>query len=327
MSNSTNSSSDQTLQFICAFSVSGQYGKTVRFLIYPLIVLSTLYRTSPWLAGGCLTTIFTYCVVASIHSSAMATFHSSSVLDLDCLVAFHLCVIGLIVTPGAIQQATSLRVISRRVVISMFTILLWTGVVSFAATARYHPLPQNCQNTTGPVNVNDTWAIGSCTGRCSQYTLPMRSGQSAQNVVYEGFFYAHKDRVAIIMACLLTFWVLFGFYNAGDMTPREKIERDFSPVRRHNMSFFERRNYVKTQGYGGIIKVTAVSLLAWSFLAEIHLINLPQGENSDAVGQWGPLAASLLVGLGAWIKAKLDDTEKKTEDTELGHLGGNRWPR
>lgn len=207
MSNSTNSSSDQTLQFICAFPVSGQYGKTVRFLIYPLIVLSTLYRTSPWLAGGCLTTIFTYCVVASIHSSAMATFHSSSVLDLDCFVAFHLCVIGLIVSPGVIQQATSLRVRSRKFVFSMFIILLWTGLVSFAATARYHPLPQACQNTTGPVNVNDTWAIGSCTGRCSQYTLPMRSGQSAQNVVYEGFFYAHKDRVAIIMACLLTFWI------------------------------------------------------------------------------------------------------------------------
>lgn len=93
------------------------------------------------------------------------------------------------------------------------------------------------------------------------------------------------------------------------------------------MSFFERRNYVKTQGYEGIIKVTAVSLLAWSFFAEIHLIKLPQGENSDAVGQWGPLVASLLVGLGAWIKAKLDDTEKKTKDTELDHLGGNRWPR
>ena len=41
------------------------------------------------------------------------------------------------------------------------------------------------------------------------------------------------------------------------------------------MSFYKRWNYVKTQGYGGVIKVIVVSLLAWSFLAEIYLINLP----------------------------------------------------
>ena len=154
----------------------------------------------------------------------------------------------------------------------------------------------------------------------------MRSGQNAQNVVYEGFFYNHNDRVAIIMACLLTFWVLFGFWNAGDISPREEFEMDFKPIQRKNMSFTERRHHVKTKGYGGIIKLTMMSLLAWCIFAEMHLIKLPQSEDSDAIGQWGPLVASLLVWLGAWIKSKLDVQGKK-EGTELGHLKGNSWPK
>jgi hypothetical protein len=128
------------------------------------------------------------------------------------------------------------------------------------------------------------------------------------------------------MACLLTFWVLFGFWNAGDITPWEKFEKDFTPIQLKNMSFTEQRLLVKTKSYGGIIKLTMMSLLAWCIFAEVHLLELPQNEDSDAVGQWGPLVASLLVGLGAWIKSKLDVQEKK-EDTELGDLKGNSWPK
>lgn len=97
-----------------------KYGKAVRVLIYPLITFLNLYRYSLWLAGGSLTAVVTYCRVASIHLSAMAKFHFFKVLDLDCPLPFHLCVIGLIVSPSAVLQAMSLRLPSRFVVYLTF---------------------------------------------------------------------------------------------------------------------------------------------------------------------------------------------------------------
>ena len=41
------------------------------------------------------------------------------------------------------------------------------------------------------------------------------------------------------------------------------------------------------------------------------LKDLPQGEGPDAIGQWGPLVAILLVLVGAWIKGMLDERVEK----------------
>lgn len=153
----------------------------------------------------------------------------------------------------------------------------------------------------------------------------MRSGQTAESVLYEGFFYAHKDRVAIIMACLLSVWVLFGFYNAGVVKRRETFTGQFARSPRPSMDYSECQNHAKVKGSGVVIAVTLVGLVLWSVFAEMHLMHLPQSEDSDAVGQWGPLVASLLVGCGAWIKARVD--RKGNVDAELGQAKGDSWVR
>lgn len=301
---SNNLTAEETLQFICAYPISGQYAKAVRFLFYPLIFLAFLLRISPWLAAGSLTTIFTFCGVASIHLSAMATFHSTEVLDLDSFVAFHVCVTALIICPLVMTHSVSLRVPSRLLVFALFVLLIWTGVVSFAAAARYHPQPQLCLNQTSPVNINNTDAIGLCASTCSQFTLPMRSGQSPQNVVYDGFFYNHHYLVVYLITCLLTGTVIIGFLSANSPTFQEFVQRQYPPQQVRLMTPLDKKYKMRVHGYP--IALTVLGLVIWISLAERHLINLPQSENSDAVGQWGPVVAFIIVIIGGGFKRWLD---------------------
>lgn len=174
------STSPDTL-IICAYPVSSEYEQSVRFLIYPLILGACCYSRAPWLATGCLST---YCGVAAIHLFAMAAVQSKEVLDLDSYMAFHICVMVLIICPTVIDNATSLRVRSRRYVFCAFTFLLWIGTVSFAAMVRYNPSSQPCLDVTQrAVSKNETQDVAACVSACPQHTLRMRSGQTPQNVV------------------------------------------------------------------------------------------------------------------------------------------------
>ena len=71
-----------------------------------------------------------------------------------------------------------------------------------------------------------------------------------------------------------------------------------------------------------LLRITCLGLFAWALFAEMALISTPQSENSDAVGQWGPLIASVLVASGAGLKNWLDTEIGKRNmiDAELGRL-------
>ena len=303
--------SNDTLQFICAFPVSGQYGPTVRFVIYPLLLLAILgARETPWLRTGTLSTIFTYCAIASIHQSAMATHSSDQVIDLDMFPAYHMTILALILGPSAMLQAKSLLDRPRLSIFGMVLLLIWTGVISFTVRVRSFPAPVDCVNDNGPVSSSNTSALLTCKSICPTLSLPMRTGQAAQNVAYSQFTAYDKRAMAIALTCLLTFYELITYVRAREGSAKLPVDSipSYQPISNPDSE------KEKTGSGRWLVKyLTPFFLLGWCVFAELRILRpLPQSEGHDAIGQWAPLVAILLVLTGAWFKGMLDKKVKES---------------
>lgn len=117
--------------------------------------------------------------------------------------------------------------------------------------------------------------------------------------------------------------MIYGFYKTRSYTPGEQLGIRFSPQQWRRHSIAQKIYHIKSQA--GLQGLTGVVLIAWVIFAESGLIKIPQSEKPDAVGQWGPLVALVLVVAGAGMENYLDLRwgRRKPNDFELETLRVN----
>ncbi|PSR84072.1 hypothetical protein BD289DRAFT_461078 [Coniella lustricola] len=120
----TANASTGTIQAVCAWPVSGQYGPGTRILYYVLVAACVFGRGSEWLRGACLAAALLLPAVAALHGIVLAAVHVDTAVDMDIYGAFQLCAIGILAGPATVKMSkTYFNTPGRNL------IFLWTGLV------------------------------------------------------------------------------------------------------------------------------------------------------------------------------------------------------
>ncbi|KAH0545015.1 hypothetical protein FGG08_000941 [Glutinoglossum americanum] len=299
------------LQVICAYPVSGQYGRMVRYLIYPLLTLSLLFSVAGWVAGGALHTAMTYIAITGIHLAAMAVNREAGVLDLDVLTAYHVCMVALILSPPLIMWTKSLQRPSGKGVFSIWVVLLWIGVILFTTSVKHLPKSVPCLDGKGE-NVTSVGELERCTLTCTSFSLPLRQLQHTE-VIVAPKYYDKLDTIALAGTILVSFFVLFALIRAGTAPSALTAQHNQMYDGRGQTSAFE-AGYI-SRGVGLVfslpLKLSVAATIAWVFIMEFTILkNLPQAETNSAISQWGPLAAFALVTLAGGVSRLMAPSQR-----------------
>jgi hypothetical protein len=292
------------LQVICAYPVSGQYGRMVRYLIYPALALSLLFSVAGWVAGGALNTSMTYIAVTGVYLAAMVVNREAGVLDLDILTAYHICMVALILSPPLIMWTKSLLRPSGKGVFAIWVILLWISVILFTTSTQHLPKPVPCQDSKGE-NVTSVWELQRCMLSCNNFSLPLRQLQHTQ-VVAAPKYYDKLDTIALAGTIAVSFFVLFALVRAGIAPPASALATQHNQMynNRGQMSAFEAGYIAKSASliFSLPLKLSVAATITWIFIMEFTILkHLPQAETNSAISQWGPLAAFALVTLAGGV--------------------------
>lgn len=152
-SNSTN----DAVQVVCAWAVSGQYGPGARMLYYALVIVSVFARKNEWMRGACLAAALLFPAVAAIHALILATdsnlgtwssefsivgFPSAGMeklmlvisrlglvaaVDMDIFGVLQLCSIGVLAAPITVRYSKTYFNTPGRNIVFLWTILNLAG--------------------------------------------------------------------------------------------------------------------------------------------------------------------------------------------------------
>lgn len=115
-----------SVEVVCAFPVSGQYGPGSRVLYYALVAACVLARRQPWIRDACLAAALLFPAVAAIHGIVLAALHEEGVVDMDVYGAFQLCAIGILTAPPSVRLSKTYwsRVQGRNIIFVWIVLIL-----------------------------------------------------------------------------------------------------------------------------------------------------------------------------------------------------------
>ncbi|KAF8855957.1 hypothetical protein BDZ45DRAFT_594913 [Acephala macrosclerotiorum] len=183
----TGNATNHTLQVICAFPVSGQYGPGSRILYYVLIAACVFARKSEWLKTACLAAALLFPAVAALHGIVLAALHVDGAVDMDIYGAFQLCSIGILAAPVTVMLSTTYFYDPGRNIIFVWTGLVLSGLLSLTVEFfRVNPSPCPTDNNGNPITSIKSFPYGNTTcGLTCDVNLgpfsPLRQG-SANNI-------------------------------------------------------------------------------------------------------------------------------------------------
>jgi hypothetical protein len=121
---STESLGNDSLQVMCAWPLSGQYGTGSRVLYYVLVTACIVARKYEWLRDACLAAVLLLPAVAALHGIVLAALHREGAVDMDMYGAFQLCAIGILAAPVTVRLSQTYFDRPGR-----NAIFLWTGII------------------------------------------------------------------------------------------------------------------------------------------------------------------------------------------------------
>ncbi|KAI1212750.1 uncharacterized protein F4807DRAFT_414318 [Annulohypoxylon truncatum] len=174
-SNATNV--ENSLQVICAWPVSGQYGPGSRVLYYVLVAACVLARKAEWLRSACLAAALVFPAVAAIHGIVLAAVHVDGAVDMDVYGAFQFCSIGILAAPLTVRISRTYFNDPGRNIIFLWTGIVLAGLLSLTVEFfRAAPVPCARDDSGNPLNPNDLWGFlnnnVTCNLTCSTTSGP-----------------------------------------------------------------------------------------------------------------------------------------------------------
>ncbi|KAI2695983.1 hypothetical protein DTO012A7_8046 [Penicillium roqueforti] len=128
--NVTVSATSASLQVVCAWPISGQYGPGTRVLYYVLIAACVVARKVEWIRNACLAAVLLFPAIAALHGIVLAALHVDGAVDMDVYGAFQLCAIGILTAPATVRLSRTYFNNPGRNIIFLWTVLLLAGLVS-----------------------------------------------------------------------------------------------------------------------------------------------------------------------------------------------------
>ncbi|KAH3977655.1 hypothetical protein HBH70_106560 [Parastagonospora nodorum] len=330
----TNSTSPAPLQVVCAFPVSGQYGAGSRILYYVLVITCIFARKAEWLRGALLAAALVLPSVAAIHAIVLASTHVNGAVDMDIYGAFQFCSIAILAAPLTVRLSKTYFYDPGRNVIFLWTIVILAGLIALCVEF-YRATPIDCTSAQAGVpnlsKKNFPYGNTTCDLRCSDKDgpfSPLRGGAASEIYVVPaptrlsfntGMLLAAGFCIPAILSLIFTWDKIL---EINWKRRREAEENLDEPVEGANVTVRELKginsvvrmflSVVEIPLFGGAV-IAILSFGEANFFSQQVAY---QTEPMAAVGQWAPIAGTVIAALGSlyllWYKGEKDLQEEHT---------------
>ncbi|RJE20036.1 hypothetical protein PHISCL_07627 [Aspergillus sclerotialis] len=339
---STPNTTQDVLQVICAWPVSGQYGPGTRALYYALVATCVFARNSPWLKNACLAAALLFPAVAAIHGIVLAALHVDGAVDMDIYGALQLCSVGILAGPVTARLSRTYFNEPGRNIIFLWTVLLLAGLLSltveFFRTQSIDCVHDDSGNPVSP-NVRDFPYGTTCGLTCSEEQgpfSPMRQG-SANNiyVIPAPNRFTFSTATLVAAACcippilsLIFMWIQILDVNWKKRFPGGEDDQDeiegtngatVGGMKKVNKFIRDLLSVVEIPVFGGAV-------LAILVIGEMNFFSAPvdyQTERMASVGQWAPIAGTGLALLGSLFLVVAPYSDEGTRSQPGGESTGS----
>ncbi|KAI1504767.1 hypothetical protein F5X99DRAFT_370917 [Biscogniauxia marginata] len=318
-STDTNSAIGHSLQVVCAWPVSGQYGTGSRVLYYVLVAACVIARKAEWLRNPCLAAALLLPVVAALHGIVLAAVHVDGAVDMDIYGAFQICAIGILAAPVTVRLSRTYFFDPGRNIIFLWTGVILAGLLSLTVEF-YRSNPVQCRGDNGNPIVFDQgkfpYGETSCGLTCSTAEGP--SSPLRQGATNEIFVVPAPSKLTFNAATLLAAACCIPAILSLIFTWNKILEINwkmrFSSEDEKTNELIEGTNGATTGEMRSVnnvirmflstieIPVFSAAVLAILIIGEENLFSKQvsyQTEPITSIGQWGPIIGTALAALGS----------------------------
>ncbi|PSN59383.1 hypothetical protein BS50DRAFT_579978 [Corynespora cassiicola Philippines] len=321
------------LQVVCAWPLSGQYGPGSRVLYYVLVAACVFARKAEWLRNACLAAALLLPAVAAIHAIVLASVHVQGAVDMDVYGAFQYCTIGILAAPLTVRLSRTYFYDPGRNTIFLWTGLILAGLASLAVEF-YRVSPSHCAHDDDGAPISTSVASfpyqnASCGLVCTQAQgphSPMRNGPLKEIYVIPvpsrlsfnaGMLVAAACCIPAILSLIFTLDKILEInwktrFGGQDQRMNDLIEGTNGATVGKMKGVNEMVRFLLS-----VIEVPlfAAAVLAILIIGEINFFSAQvsyQTEPIASIGQWGPIAGTILAALGSLYLLLTGNTEEET---------------
>ncbi|KAH6886163.1 hypothetical protein B0T10DRAFT_490769 [Thelonectria olida] len=328
LASSSNPSTSDPVQVICAWPVSGQYGPGTRILYYALIAACLLARKADWLVNACLAAALLLPAIAAIHGIVLTALHVHDAVDMDIFGAFQLCSIGILAAPVTVMMSRTYFNDPGRNTIFLWVLLILAGMLCLAVEF-YRIETFDCTHSdSGSLISSDVskFPLGneSICGlpfRCSTQNgpiSPIRGGAADNVYIIPAPGHLTFGTATLLAAaccvhavlCLVSMWdrILDINWRRASRTQSRETEGNLPGSGKRDS---DDATQALEKGINGkityFLKIIAIPIfggvgLAILILGEINFYSRQvqyQTEPLASVGQWGPICGTFLAMVGS----------------------------
>ena len=306
------------VQVVCGYQLSGTYQVLPRVTFYLLIWFAFFSRTS-------LILVLLWTSVCAIQLSVIAAHTNPAILDTDSIVAYADVLLALLCAPTYMMFAKPLKNagLIDRPAACLWMVLLWTGLVSFAASTKRQPASQPCTDAQG-FNVTDTSLLSLCTFQCPALsqsyidTHPVRPFQTPTLIPIPSSFYAgagKNDHWVLGTAIVSPFYIALAIWMATKVSYIQYVagkikSKKYAPgyigkkAREDTIKFYFLTYKISFFGFIIVVWCLEDTLGGWQGRTSKHLFT-----------QWWPLVALGIGFIAFFVKASISGEESATKTT------------
>ncbi|RPB12428.1 hypothetical protein P167DRAFT_545652 [Morchella conica CCBAS932] len=273
---------------ICAYPVSGAYGNSPRYLYFFCLFVGTICRGEEWIVKAMFGGAMLYSSITALHALAIISFPGSPIADLDAIPMYAITMVGLCNAPYLIFHAKLFRgaLTGTRIVVYSWLILMMVG--SLASVWNVH-MVINAMRPCSEVMSREpkTWGNTRLNQESGMVTLSAFSVRCLMEQAITGW---------VPPPLMLCIWVIGERRRIKKIQQEEAKERRIESERSHgqqdvNLGLNDGEYRIQVQPhYAPIEQISTDEKMYDRTIGE-----LPMQEELDAVGQWGPLAGTLII--------------------------------
>ncbi|KAF1923709.1 uncharacterized protein M421DRAFT_104303 [Didymella exigua CBS 183.55] len=313
---SADNATGQTLDVVCAWPVSSQYGAGSRFLYYVLVATCVFLRKHEWLRNACIAAALVVPSISALHGIVLTSFHVNGAVDLDIYGAWQICSIAIIAVPFTLRKSRTYFYDAGRNIIFLWTMLLVAGLIALCVEfSRVTATDCSHQEAEVPYLTRAGFPYGetTCGLVCSEDDgpfSPMRGG-AAKNIYVipvpsrVSFNAAMLIAAGVCIPAIISLIFTWDKILAINWKKRSDPARPDEQIEGVNITPREIKGINdKVRLFLTVIEIPLFggAVIAILIAGELNFFSkqlIYQTEPMASIGQWSPIAGTLMAALGS----------------------------